>query len=377
MKFNEFKLNEKHGEGGTLPRLSDDPSGWLDYVSDMGPGGLSDAMDNTNYDKRTEKDRRSGTAYTPELAPKQPLKFTKPGPNITTSSEKPPESDSEIGAQIHKILNGHSIHGWNVDASDADRAKLKQSIEQLAKDYGVNPRALTGNQDSWIKMVGGFDDDTTTDARHSMIFDKDKPYGSHIQFKDPERSLPHEFAHHASMNFAAVDDKGGMRHADPDNIAHTSENTFITGFGGENAEDKYLSMAERYRDAEGNLDKKGLRGALYKNVFDRESNKQRPELKHALATAVSYILSDSNLLTNADESSFGVGYQYDPEEIWARGFAEFSRLKRLPVEERFDGDTIIRPETYIKIQKLMNNIKVVNRNTMAKGKGRDTGTRTA
>ena len=104
-------------------------------------------------------------------------------------------------------------------------------------------------------------------------------------------------------------------------------------------------MANKYISDDGTLDEKGFRQELYKNVFGRKTNKQRPELKHALATTVSYILTDKSLLKHASDNTWlkdEADYQYDPEELWARGFAEFSRMKRLDPKERFrDKDIIV------------------------------------
>jgi hypothetical protein len=149
----------------------------------------------------------------------------------------------------------------------------------------------------------------------------------------------------------------------------------ITGFGMSGKDetggpaDRFLSVHNKYADEYGSVNQKGLRGELYDKVMNNLANKQRPELKHGLATAVSHILSDPKILSMA-RWGWEKDYGYAPEEMWARGMAEFSRLKRLPPDERFsDPEMQITPTTYKKIQELMDAIKVKYGHTLAKRPG--------
>jgi hypothetical protein len=312
--------------------------------------------------------RPNKTLDTKEPALKRPLQYKKASDDITTYADWGRKGD-EKG-------EWHNIHGWNFQGDTETANRYKQEVEKLAKDYGVTPRALSANQIQTLTHDPEYFKGSVAGGSHAMLGFGDEPYSAHLRMPGPDEHLPHEFAHHASMNFAAVDAEGGLRRADRDNVNPQGAGNYITGFGTTDAEGKYLSMANKFIDRYGNLDDKSFKQALYKNVYDRETNKQRPELKHELATTVSYILSDIKLITHANNNAWlSKDYQYDPEEIWARGFQEFSRMKRLPVKDRYSGKNIITPETYNKIQKLMDTVKVIKGNVMTKGKTRDTGTR--
>ena len=356
MRYNEFKLTETHTSGAPMP-ADNDIEAWGEYFADLGAS--------TSSGVKRVLPKPEGT-YTKSPEPKKPSKYTTPGKNI--------------GSYADWGITGYAdAHGWNVDGGEEEAKKIKTSIGKVAKDYGVEPRAFTANQQGSMKLSKN-QSDHRVGAGQSMTYAKHNPYMSAVDLTDLEKHMSHELAHHNSMNFAAVDAEGGMRIADPDNIAHKSEHNYITGFGLEDAEGKYLTMANKYISDDGTLDEKGFRQELYKNVFGRKTNKQRPELKHALATTVSYILTDKSLLKHASDNTWlkdEADYQYDPEELWARGFAEFSRMKRLDPKERFRDKDMITPETYNKIQKMMDTIKVKHGNVMTKGRGRDTGTRTS
>ena len=300
---------------------------------------------------------------------KKPLEFKPAGENQ--------EMYADWGRKGDEKREWHNLHGWNFQGDQKTADAYKHEIEKLAKDYNVEPRALSYNQIQTLRHAHELQG-TNVGGRHSMLGMKGRPYSANIAMPNPEEHIPHEFAHQLSMNIAAVDADGGLRKADRDNVSPTGEGNYITGFGTDDAEDKYLTMANKYIDDDGNLDQAGFRKSLYNNVFDRETNQQRPELKHELASTVSYILSDKSLINDANNNSWlSKGYRYDPEELWARGFEEFSKMKRMNPEERFNDKNIITPETYKQIQKLIDTFKVIKGNTLAKGRRRDTGTRTA
>jgi len=261
------------------------------------------------------------------------------------------------------------VHGWKFKGSEEDAKKLRTSISKLAKDYGVNPKAFTANMPQRLTSLEKMNNPSHGAVTH-MLSALEIPYFSNMEVKtsNPEENLPHEMAHHNSMHFSQVDDKGGLRIPNKDDDPRTG-NVGITGFGyGDSSEERYLDFVNKFRDSRGNMNsqqQKQFKDALYKNVYDRKTNKQRPELKHELANTVSHILSDQNLLNHSSSvENWGKGYRYAPEELWARGFDEFSRLKRLPQNER--RSNIITHKTYKQIQKLMNTIKVFKGNTMGK-----------
>ncbi len=289
-------------------------------------------------------------------------KYRLPSPNISPGSSKDTNFD------------GWSVAG-KTEQSKKDATQFQKSLQGMAKDYGVDSsRAFTANLNPTISTVDKFSRNPDGHGLQQSMYAPGNPYHSDIKIKrdltghNSDEVLAHELAHHNSMNFSAVDADGNMRIInDPDNSV-----LGITGFGAnEQSADKYLELYDKhsYDDLE-EVDQESLRDDLYKRVMDNPTNKQRPELKHALATAVSHILSDSNVLDlvpyTTEWSKQEKNYALAPEEMWARAMSEFTRLKRLPADERFDEMDGIAPETYKKIQELMDTIEVKYGHTMTK-----------
>ena len=107
---------------------------------------------------------------------------------------------------------------------------------------------------------------------------------------NPDDELAHELAHHNSMNFANVDAEGNMKVIDK----HDAAKQGITGFGmgTSNKEgllspaDQFVNMFNKHKDKYGIPNYESLRGELYNKVMNNVNNKQRPELKQGLATAL-------------------------------------------------------------------------------------------
>jgi outer membrane protein OmpA-like peptidoglycan-associated protein len=277
-----------------------------------------------------------------------------------------------------------NIDGWIVpgtyDKAKTDSKDFQSRLGQLAKDYGVDsPRAFTANQSPSIGNVAGFTNPEVS-GEHSAMYHaglNHHPYASRIKLKrnsmHGDEDIAHELAHHNSMNFANVDLEGNMKIIDK----HDTSKMGITGFGVSTGDeegalspaDQFVNMHNQYKDVNGRTDRGAMRAKLYDKVMNNPNNKQRSELKHGLATAVSHILSDPKILIRA-KWGWKKQYGFAPEEMWARGIAEFSRMKRLPADERFGSDDDkITPETYNKIQKMMDTIKVRHGHTLAKNRG--------
>lgn len=268
------------------------------------------------------------------------------------------------GAKDHT----QDVHGWAFKGSEKNARALRKSIKKLANDYGVDPKTFASNMPQRLSAIEKMYN-PGHGAVTKMLSAPGIPYFSDMELlaDNPEEHLPHEMAHHLSMHLSQVDDKGGLRIPNK-NDKPAEGDVGVTGFGyGDNSETRFLDLANKYRDSRGNMNReqhKQFKDALYKNVYDRKSNKQRPELKHEIASTVSSILSDKNLLNDAHNSGWNEGYKYAPEELWARGFQEFSRLKRLPANKR--QSDMISKETYDQIEKLMKTIKVFKGNTLGK-----------
>ena len=339
-------LLEKHNEKGFYPETDAD---FEEYFRDM-------AHRQPNYaNKLTDK-------YKTDNKPKQ------------TSANRYRSASKEFTKGEEEYTN---VDGWGTEGTGAkakaDSAKLQQGLQRLANDYGVeSPRAFTANLNPRISIPNQFD--PGLGGRQEVLYKQGDPHRSQVTLKrdgkDHEGSLAHEVAHQNSMNFGAVDAEGGMKIADEPDL----DKIGITSFGyGENSTKDFLKIHDSHKSPYGLLDNKALKGTLHDKVMNSPGNKQRPELKYALADAVSSILSDEiNLLVADWDYVDDPVYGFKPEEMWARAFEEFSKLKQMPDDERFNKKTRqyrIMPETYNAIQRLMDTIKVKYGHTMTKRPG--------
>ncbi len=290
-------------------------------------------------------------------------------------------------SQLDTNYDGWTTKGKSKKSKEEAKAH-QQELQRLAKDYGVeSPRAFTANLRPETQSVDTFNNSPTTTGsqprkqtgRHSAgTYTGGSPYHSTIELKRlggkpfSDEDMAHELAHHNSMNFGAVDAEGNMRIISD----HDGSKMGITGFGvskGNTNDPDQRSPADKYKDMQikhfgsTGIDRDSLRKEIYDQVVNNPENKQRPELKHALGTAVSHILSDARAMHHGT-TGWGANTEYGlaPEEMWARSMAEFSRLKRLPKDQRFGRKDVITPETYKKVQELMDTIRVKYKHTMTK-----------
>jgi hypothetical protein len=300
-------------------------------------------------------------------------KYSDTGPDVDTKASKGEEGWNDI-------------HGWNFKGDKATADKLRLEIEKVAADYGVPPRALSFNNKNLTLEFNPEMAKAGTLGRYSTGYAKGRPPSAKFTFGDIDgfgKNLPHEMGHHIGAFLSQANALGGTRITKGTATNADTNNIQIAGLGGDDDHhsnsEAYLKIADKYYDKDNNLDVNGFRKELYDNVFNNPHFNQRPMLKHTLADTVSYILSDEILLkhTNNSSQSWNDGHEYvtDPEELWGQAFQAFSDLKRRPSNERFTDRDVITPETFNKIQTLMNTLKVVNGNTLAKTKTTDMGAR--
>jgi hypothetical protein len=398
MRYNQIKINEKEtdytmidGQGVETPPNVAPPIAPTPTVTPT----VTDIPDPVKWMTSTMRKRTDQLADIFNVfGPNREVtdyKYTPPGPNVPTFKEikawhlDGKENYKAIPDWIKKE-EWHDIHGFNFSGTSEEADLLRKGIEDQAKVWNVPPRAFTNNQTNLItsgsgkpqKTSDGFGKDQVTLGSQSPGYTKDMPFMSQIDLGKVtpaymKHTFPHEWAHHISMNIAAVDEKGGVRHGNKDRrlVQYQSPENYVTGFGiGPNATREYLNILDRSRGQDGIVDAVEARGKLFNQFMASDSNKQRPELKKATALMTSFILSDNHLLYAAQSSKndWPKQYRFHPEEQFARALAEYSRLQVLPPEERFKGKTKINKDTYDAIQYWSDTKKVINGNTIAKNR---------
>jgi len=387
-QWNRFSMPTRFGTGTTtITTTTGGPNTTFDY-------GTADSIGNNPESVRPQ---------TATLEPEQEVevkptkRLPKPSPVVAKTGSKTKASfkehryttpgENELTRAEKGESGWHNIYGWNYKGDQETADKLRYEFEKIAADYGIPPRALSfNNKDLTIE----FDPDRGSAAQHITSYASGRPPKAKFNFGSLDNlsaHLPHEMAHHLGLFLAHANQDGGTRFSEKDN-----NRTRIAGLGGEKENglggsdhfmnsESYLTIADRHYDENNVLDVDGLRKELYSDIYDNKSFQQRPELKHALATAVAYILSDQNLIAHANNSSqsWNDGHEYitDPVELWGQAFQAFSDLKRKPENERFSSNDLITPETYHAIQALMDALVVVNGNTLAKVKKKSSGIKMA
>jgi hypothetical protein len=264
---------------------------------------------------------------------------------------------------------------------------FSSSIDNLVNAFGFqNARPFGGGMLSTFNPYGDLTTNQgpqgyTTAGETEVNLQAGKPIWSNYNINQAlapqewDGVIAHEVGGHGtSYLLKNVNEVGGLR------ITEEKDRELATGITGFTGSDDFLGFLSEFEDNRGQMDKGKLQDALYSKFMSDGENNQRPALKHYLGNAVSNILTDSKLRSQAKESQAKGGwketYAFEPEEFWGRAIEEYVLGINKFESDEFKGgfkqtndvyDSLeITPETFKAIDDMILNIKVIEGSVMAK-----------